>query len=67
MVERHAADREECIASVDRLWHAVTNPECGPATSLRVTILDVVVDEREVVSELYCRSARECAIPVWRD
>ena len=45
MVQRHAADREERIAGVDRLRHAISNPECRSTASLGVTIFDVVVDE----------------------
>ena len=62
-----AADRKEGITGVDGLRDTVAHPQGGATTPFGVTILNVVMNEREVVPELDRGSSGECAIPVWRE
>ena len=51
-VERHARQREQRVAGVDRLRHAPHRPQRGSMPALDVAVLDVVVDQAEVVAQL---------------
>ena len=45
-------DRKQRVAGVDRLRLAPNGPDCLAAVAFFVSVLDIVVDEREVVYKL---------------
>ena len=61
---RNPANREQRIAGIDGLSKTFTYPEGGSPPPLFVLILNVVVDQTEVVTELNCRCARDGTLPI---